>query len=343
MTGPGLSVTNRDAPPRTVGIFSYEEILGDGLMKIVFLRGLRAAFPGARITWMTTSGSVFAHGLREVAGPPLLDQVVERCGVGVAPREWLKPPPRLGPFDLLLDTQKLAWRTISAWRVPHHRFCTAATLWRGLDGAKVGPHALDSLFALLETAVGRPVPRDLSPLALPAPLTTAAAAALPGDTMPRIALAPGAGSRIKCWPLDRFIALAQAQQALGREMVFLLGPQEAGWRAPLSAAVPGAQFPEDHPAFAELERKAGPQPLRAVALAARCAAAVANDAGPGHLIAASGAPLLSLFGPTKPSKFSPVAARSVVMRAQDFGGDGMDRIPVEAVADALEGLLAAPG
>jgi ADP-heptose:LPS heptosyltransferase len=332
--------TSDAAAPRTVGVYSFEDILGDGLMKVVFLRGLRAAFPGARITWMTTLGSAYAHGLRDVAGPPLLDRVVERCGVGATPREWLKPPPRLGPFDLLLDTQKLAWRTISAWRVPHHRFRTAATLRRGLDGTKIGPHALDTLFALLEAACGHAVPRDLAPLALPAALVAAAAEALPGPGTRRIALAPGAGAAARRWPLERFAALARAQSAAGREPVFLLGPEEGAWRAQLAAEVPGALFPEEHPAFAALLRDAGPKPLRAVAVAARCAAGVANDGGPAHMIAASGTPLVSLFGPSSPTKFRPVVARGIVVRAQDHGGPAMERIPVEAAAAALERLLA---
>ena len=83
-----------------------------------------------------------------------------------------------------------------------------------------------------------------------------------------------------------------------------------------------------------------PKPLRGTAVAARCTAGVANDAGPGHMIAAAGIPLLSLFGPTPPAKFSPVAARSVVLRAQEFGGAEMSRIPLEAVDAALERLIA---
>jgi ADP-heptose:LPS heptosyltransferase len=58
------------------------------------------------------------------------------------------------------------------------------------------------------------------------------------------------------------------------------------------------------------------------------------------MIAASGAPLLSLFGPTSPAKFRPVAARSAILRAQDHGGREMSAIPLEAAASALETLLA---
>jgi len=333
-------MASRDAPAFSIGVYSFEDIFGDGLMKVAFLRGLRAAFPGARITWMTTLGSAFAHGLRDVAGPPLLDRVVEHCGIGATPREWLKPPPRLGPFDLLLDTQKLAWRSICAWRVPHGRFRTAGTLRRGLDGKPVGPHVLDTLFALLETSAGHAVARDLAPLTLPTALVAAAREALPGPGTRRIAIAPGAGGASRRWPLDRFTALARAQSAAGREPVFLLGPEDAAKRALLAAEVPGATFPEDHPAFAALLGQAGPKPLRAVAVAARCAAGVANDAGPGHMIAAAGTPLVSLFGPSSPAKFRPVTTRGLVVRAQDFGGKEMDRIPPEAAVEALEALLA---
>ena len=321
--------------PRRIAVFSHQEVIGDGLYKIVLLRALRHAFPAAELTWMTTRDTVFARTLAPVTAP-LLDHVVEHCGIGATPAALLRRPPALGPFDLLLDTQALIWRTLQLWRVPHRRFLSAAFLRRGLGRAPIGPHSLDRLFALLEAATGAPAARDLSPLVLPAQLSAAAAAALPDQAMPRIALAPGAGGVEKCWPLERFIALARIQAERGRQPIFLLGPQESEWRARILAEVPGALFPEDHTAFTGTIHG----PLRAVAVASRCAAGVANDAGPGHMIAASGAPLLSLFGPTSPAKFRPVAARSAILRAQDHGGREMAAIPVEAAAAALETLLA---
>jgi ADP-heptose:LPS heptosyltransferase len=323
------------AAPYRIGVFSHQEVIGDGLYKIVFLRALRRAFPAAELTWMTTRDTVFARTLAPVTAP-LLDHVVEQCGIGATPTALLRRPPPLGPFDLLLDTQALIWRTLQLWRVPHRRFLSAAFLRRGLGRAPIGPHSLDRLFALLESATGTPAARDLSPLILPADLTAAASAALPDQAMPRIALAPGAGGVTKCWPLERFIALARLQAERGRQPVFLLGPQENDWRNQILQQVPSVLFPEDHPAFTGTIRG----PLRAVAVASRCAAGVANDAGPGHMIAASGAPLLSLFGPTSPAKFRPVAARSAILRAQDHGGREMSAIPLEAAASALETLLA---
>jgi ADP-heptose:LPS heptosyltransferase len=313
-------------------VFTTGETFGDAVYKVVFLRGLRAIFPGAQITWLTTGSTLYAGDLAPAAAP-LLDRVVERCGLGETPRELLRPVPRIGRFDLLIDTQAQIWRTLSVWRVPHRRFLSMTTHRRGVTG----PHVLDRLFGLVEWATGQSVPRDLSPIPLPEPLRRAAAEVLPGPRAGYVAFAPGAGGVQKIWPLDRFLSVAQGVVTAGRVPVFFLGPAEVGWRDRIAGVVPKAVFPLEHPGLGAV---GGPKPLATVALAARCAAAIANDSGTGHMIAASGTPLLSLFGPSDAQKFRPVARRGTVLRAQDFGGPEMRHIPVEAAAAALDALLA---
>lgn len=314
--------------PTSVGVFTTGETFGDALYKVVFLRGLRTAFPDARITWFVTHRTLYAGALAPVAAP-LLDSVIEGCGIGVRPRELLRAAPRLGPFDLLLDTQTLWWRTLSVRRVPHRRLRTMVLQPRSASG----PHILDRLFALL----GPDAPaQDRTPIAAPAPFAAAAATALSAGPA-HVAIAPGAGGAQKCWPLDRFLAVANQP---GLRPVFLLGPAEATWRARIAAAVPHALFPQDHPAFAPL---GGPQPLAAMALAARCAAGIANDSGTGHMMAAAGLPLLSLFGPSDADKFAPITPRGTprgtILRATDYGGRDMALIPMADALAALRALL----
>ena len=67
-----------------------------------------------------------------------------------------------------------------------------------------------------------------------------------------------------------------------------------------------------------------------------------NDSGAGHLLAASGAPLVSLFGPSDPARWAPLAEPLRIVRAQRFGGTTMASIPVSAVVDAVEDLLGLP-
>jgi hypothetical protein len=51
---------------------------------------------------------------------------------------------------------------------------------------------------------------------------------------------------------------------------------------------------------------------------------------------------VSLWGPTKVAKAYPMARRLKLVTAQQFGGDAMTLIPVDAVEAALETLLADP-
>jgi ADP-heptose:LPS heptosyltransferase len=74
-------------------------------------------------------------------------------------------------------------------------------------------------------------------------------------------------------------------------------------------------------------------------LAGRLTAAVANDAGPGHMLAAGGAPLLSLQKDARKAvKFRPAAARLEMLVAGDYGDD-MAALPSEAVEAALARLM----
>jgi ADP-heptose:LPS heptosyltransferase len=182
------------------------------------------------------------------------------------------------------------------------------------------------MLALVELASGRPAEIAAAPLMLD-PIILARARSLLPDGPRYVALAPGAGGRHKCWPLDRYIALAERLKAKGAVPVFILGPGEAEWVAECRE-VAGAVLPlqqTDGPASAELT----------IALARRCSAAVANDSGAGHLIAAADIPLVSLFGPTAPDKFAPMTRQLTIVRAQDLGGEAMDAITVDAVAKAL--------
>jgi ADP-heptose:LPS heptosyltransferase len=168
---------------------------------------------------------------------------------------------------------------------------------------------------------------------LPTEWTTQALTLLPSGPV-YVGIAPGAGGAAKRWPLERFIMLARLQIEHGRVPVVLLGPAEADLVAELRAALPHARFPLQQDGDAEQS------PLLTMALAQRLTAAVANDSGTGHLIAAAGCAMVSLFGPTRPQKFAPAARRLTVIDARDHGEAEMTSISVETVADALERMLA---
>jgi ADP-heptose:LPS heptosyltransferase len=323
-----------EAPPRTILVYVGLDLMGDGLMKLPFVRALRAAFPAAEITWLAGHGKTVYSGPLKPLVAGLIDVVIEEAGIGQNAAELLRRPLDGRRFDLIIDTQRRVLTTLILRRIAHRRFLSPAAGYllsdiKPVDRAKKPPALIRQLLDLVELASGGIADPHHGP-ALPQPAIATAERLLPaGHTY--VGLAPGAGGRHKCWPIEAFTALARRQADAGRVPVFILGPAESEWLAQLRSSVPSARFP--------LQDAASADPLLTVALAGRMAAAVANDSGGGHLVAAGGVPLVSLFGPTSPAKFAPLATRLKIIRAQDFGGDAMAAIPVDAVAAAIDDLV----
>ncbi len=330
-------------PARSILVYVGLDLMGDGIMKLPFVRALRAAYPDASITWLAGKGAtVYGSALRPLTDG-LIDEVIENADIGKRWPELLRRPLPGRAFDLILDTQRRLQTSLILRRIRHRWFLSSAADWRLSDRqgpAQKPPRMLDQILQLVAVAKHGDASRaatlplaDLPPL--PDAVTAGAEALLPPGPA-YVALAPGAGGRHKCWPLERFIALGQALAADGAVPVMILGPQESEWRTEIAKACPRALFPfTDAP-----EDLKATGPLLTMAVARRVQAAVANDAGAGHILAAGDAPLLSLFGPTKPEKFAPAARIGRVLQAQDFGGDSMDAIPLNAVREALESLRA---
>lgn len=340
MTSPNVALHN-DAAPASVLVYVGLDRVGDGLLKLPFVRGLRQAWPGARVTWMAgKETSVYASVLAPLVDG-LIDEVIEHAGIGLSPWEVLRRPLHGRRFDLVIDTQRIFWTSVSVWRIRHRAFISPAGKFL-LSGAKPAkdykrPKSMQrELLDLLEIATGRsfPTPKTLD-LPITGSLRADAAALLPGGP-DYVGIAPGSGGRPKCWPLDRFVALAQDQTRKGRVPVFLIGPGEREWEADLRAAVPAALFPLQADG---IEARYAFSPLFTVALAERFAAGVANDSGVGHMMALGGKPLVCLYGTTVPEKFMPMTDKLTILRAADFGGREMADIPYAAVSAAVDAVF----
>ncbi len=149
------------------------------------------------------------------------------------------------------------------------------------------------------------------------------------DASAPIVLHPGSGALAKCWPPERFAALAEALQADGRTVVVVLGDAERErwregelrrWRAAFDV-----RFPPSPSALAERLGTA--------------AGFVGNDSGPTHLAAALGVPTVALFGPTPPARWRPVGAAVTVVAPSE--PQPMAWLDVASAVAAVRGALAA--
>jgi len=125
---------------------------------------------------------------------------------------------------------------------------------------------------------------------------------------PLLALCPGAaGGGAKRWPAEYYAQVAR--HCLGRGWQVALFGSAAERR--LCARIAAASGPGR--ALTDL---AGRTTLdEAIDLLSRAAAVVSNDSGLLHVAAATGRPLLAVYGPTSPDFTPPLAERAAVLRA----------------------------
>ena len=334
-----------EAEPRErVLVYVGGEPMGDGLNKLPFLRALRRAYPNAWITWFAGSGPTVYTGKLAPAVSEYIDEII---GVEQGPESWknvLHPRLRGRRFDVIIDTKRKLRATIELTRIPHGLLVSGTINGllseRRAGGQPLRPakpqHFLAQLLQLLSLARYGRIDGPVDPsgrVEVPARCHDAAARLLPAAKS--VIIAPGAGGAKKRWPLAKFVAVARAVEARGYTPAIALGPGEADLRAELSEALPQASFPlQAAPADALAD-----EPFLTMALAQRACAAIANDSGNAHILAAAGVSLVVLFGATNAEKFAPAGAHVSVIRARDHA-DSLVDLPVEVVLPRLLGTLA---
>lgn len=327
--------------PKSILVYSGAERVGDGIYKLPFIHHLRHSFPDAWITWVAGKGhTVYAKELAPLVAP-LINEVLNEAEIGRHWSEMRGPRPLEGRcFDLVIDTGRVFRTTLIVRRISHHYFVSAACGYLLSDirpkpwtkGLSKPPSVVGCLRELAELVTGKPMP-VATHLDLDQATRDEAARLLPDDGSIYVGFAPGSNDQAKCWPLDRYIEVAKWVVTQGKHPVFFLGPNEIDWAETIRTAVPTALLP--------LQQTEDVTPWLTMALGPHLKAAVINDCGAAHMLAAEDTPLVALFGPTRPEKFAPDTTKLTILKAQSWNDSrAMAAIPTNAVITALGELLA---
>jgi len=332
--------------------------LGDVVHALPVLTALRNRFADAKITWMIR---------REFA--PLLDCVpglderllFERkqlgrwyTGQGLTAMRSLIEQLRTANYDLILDLQGLLRTALLGWLSG----CpTRVGMANAREGAplfythRVKPpagslHMVDRYRTLLE-AIGIETFDPRNPLRPPAKAAEYASVMLneAGLTPGRFAvLIAGSAHPSKCWPTERFAAVAEKlakQYGLKIAAVGTAGEKKIVSTIQQACAVPIADF---------CGRTSIPQ---LAALLTQAGLVVSNDTGPGHIAAAIGVPTVLIFGPTNPAWVAPYGRPETVVAIEPNNRGTsvrshnpkhrIDHISISMVMDAVAGQLHSVG
>jgi ADP-heptose:LPS heptosyltransferase len=322
-----------------IAVLVDREGLGDVMLKTPFLRALRRAFPEREVWWIATHQSSMDGELRPFFERDVA-RVITHAGLdGPAGAVWahLKALPA---FDRVFDARtKVSTVALARAALSHDGFYCCLPGYILCDGRKPSRrrprHIAARMLSLVAAASGRAPDGSGRFEASAAARAIVARRLPPGPTY--VGISPGSRQASKNWPIERFCEAARAFVADGLTPVFLLGPQEALAEAEIAAAAPGALAVR-----VEAQTPAGGLDLL-IAYGDRLSLLLANDNGVGHWLGACAVPVVSLFGPTDPARWAPVAPANRSLRAQDFGGGEMTAIPTAAVADAVRAMLADVG
>jgi ADP-heptose:LPS heptosyltransferase len=121
-----------------------------------------------------------------------------------------------------------------------------------------------------------------------------------------ICLHPGAGSRKKAWPTDRFAAVATALARKSHKILIVQGPADEAATEEVIAYLGSTPYLLIYSV-----------PLtQLAALMSYASLFLGNDSGISHLAAALGVPTIAIFGPTDPLCWAPRGAKAFWLQGQ---------------------------
>jgi len=250
--------------------------LGDLLTSVAALRGLRRAWPGARLV-LAAPAALGAW----MAGQGVVDDVVAVRGLA----DGRVLASRGGSPDVAVNLHgrgPQSHRLLAT--VPAGRLVAYACPEAGVDDGpswRAEEHEVDRWIRLARWAGGEADPFDLR---LPAP----------GDRLAHVVLHPGAAAVSRHWPVERWAAVAGALAARGHPVVVTGTNAEARLADAVASTSPG------------VENACGRLDLSALGeLVGTAALLLSADTGVAHLATAFGTPSVTLFGPVSPLLWGP--------------------------------------
>jgi heptosyltransferase-2 len=294
--------------------------VGDAIIAIPALQAVRRRWPAAEIAILARPWVADLYQNQGLANRLIHFDSKERHR-GIFGVESIARQLRFDRFDVALLLQNafqaawIAWRAGIRERIGYSRDARAALLTRAVKVPIHGEIPAHEAYYYLELLrrIGwidqlpllEPIRLKIDPATIElARLQIATEGARPGAL--RIALAPGAAyGSAKCWPPERFAALADSLIADFNADVILFG--SASERDIAERITAGMRH---HPVNLVGQTPIGELP----AFFAACNLFIGNDSGAMHVAAAAGIPVVAVFGPTDPEGTSPVTPELAIVR-----------------------------
>ncbi|HEV8537409.1 MAG TPA: glycosyltransferase family 9 protein [Bacteroidota bacterium] len=320
--------------------------IGDVLLSTIVLDNLRAAFPHARIHFLTERPS------REVIeGNPNLDGVLifdgkYEHGLGLIVKVRRKQ------FDLVIDlfgNPRSALVTLFSgaryrvgYRFKWRKYCYNIVVEPRGGEVHNAEFNLDALRKMEVSIIARDISFPLDAAAEQFAESFAAEAGLSGKRV--IALNPGGGWYTKRWRIQHFARLGDLiAEEFDASILLIWGPGEEEDASVIQSIMRSKSVVIPRTNLKQL-----------AALLKRCSVLVTNDSGPMHIAAAMKTSVVAIFGPTNPDLQGPFGVKHEIVQNQQLlclgcnytkcpiGNPCMEDLSVDDVFRSFKMLMGSP-
>ncbi|MDE1865503.1 MAG: glycosyltransferase family 9 protein [Candidatus Micrarchaeota archaeon] len=297
---------------------------GDFLMSTPMIRELRLSFPKAKIDCLVMQGRI-SSGIASC--DPDIDRVIYRDlrRYGVWNTLWRLADLRARRYDLSITTYPQAvWGYWFVSYLVHAKRRVGFTydasafgrlacraFFTALIRERQSIHVVDNnMMAIKLLGLRRHLKNPKMVFEIPKGAAAFAARLFSDNGIRKAAIVhPGSGTTknfvLKRWPAERFSSLCKGLYRLGYKVILVGGPEEESLRASVIAGSGLARGKEIFDLSSSIEKVA--------AVIQRGDLVVSNDSVIGHLAAAVGTRVVSIFGPTSEANTSPYTDNKVVV------------------------------
>ena len=231
-------------------------------------------------------------------------------------------------FDLVIDIQSKIRNTLILKRIPTNNFYSSTYRYffctnkkKYIHNSNVNQKTLSNIGKFFNTDIKK-INYDLK--FLDNIFIDEAKKLLPNNNYIGFSLTHANEKRIKHWPLNKFIDLANIIVSKNKIPVFFVEKTNQEIINEIKSKVPKALFPEHHSSLAS--------PALVTALASRLEMAISIDNGIMHMMSLSNVPMIVLFGPTKPEKFAPKKDKIIILDSKKlYKNSDISKITVDDV------------
>ncbi len=322
---------------KSILVFSNGEKIGDGIIKLPLLNELKRRFPNHNLFWMTDQGSTVYTSILKKISSNYIHKFYEQVNLNYFFSSKISNKYELEKeyFDIIFDTQKSVFRTLTLKRIKHKTFISgsASGLFSDIKLPKKlkkeRKYYLEYLYDLLDLILKKEVDKNFK-----IPINKNIEISLKKIFLKNInyaGIAPGAGEKNKIWPINNFIEICKYLESKGFVLVFYIGPQEKDYQKILKDNFKNAIFLENEKSLSNYSN------IEIIMASTKFLKfAISNDSGVSHMLSTNYCPLIKLFGPKDSKKFTPKLKNLISVTSSELNSNKIEDISVQRVKTVIE-------